>query len=177
MKRVILMCAMVFSTILFAQTTAELKKEIEDIKTSVANLHTEIQSVKSENIYLKQVLDINKPVLEKEDNNTSIKITKVVGNRKDKTISITFLVEAKDANKVVGLTEASYIDIEGNAQSPVTIGFPDLALNVPLKQTVKFSFIQNEPKIIKLFRFKMYSDNHKPSTTNLEFKDLNVTWE
>ncbi len=54
MKRILLLGAMVFATTIFAQTTAELKKEIDDIKTSIANIHTEIQSVKSENLYYKK---------------------------------------------------------------------------------------------------------------------------
>lgn len=46
------------------ESNQDLRKEVETIKISLKNLHSEIQSVKSENSYLKKVLKINKPVLE-----------------------------------------------------------------------------------------------------------------
>ena len=52
----------------------------------------------SENEYLKKVLDINKPMLETEKENSVFKITKAVDNTKDKTITVSFLLESKDEN-------------------------------------------------------------------------------
>ncbi len=39
---------------------------------------------------------------------------KVVGNKADKTISITFLVDAKDPNIKMHISNLSLIDLEGN---------------------------------------------------------------
>ena len=64
----------------------------------------------SENDYLKKIVEINKAILETEKDNSSFKITKVTGNKAEKTISITFLVEAKDENKkmtIEGISIAS----------------------------------------------------------------------
>ena len=50
----------------------------------------------SENEYLKKIVEINKAILETEKDNSTFKITKVIGNKAEKTIAIIFLVEAKD---------------------------------------------------------------------------------
>jgi hypothetical protein len=46
----------------------------------------------SENDYLKKVLEINKPILETETENSSYRITKVTGNKAGKNIEISFLI-------------------------------------------------------------------------------------
>ena len=139
----------------------------------------------SENEYLKKIVEINKAILETEKDNSSFKITKVTGNRAEKTIAITFLVEAKDENKKMTIEDISIADIEGKeyeidfykSSSP----YPKLALDVPLKLTFSFKNIQNEPLFIKLFRFKANSKSKKKTdifgiNSNIEFKDLEVNW-
>lgn len=92
MKKKLLLSALLFSGLVYAQTC-------ENIKSENANLKSEIQSVKTENDYLKKILEINTPILEYEKDNNNFRITKVTGNKADKTITITYLVEAKDVDK------------------------------------------------------------------------------
>ncbi len=93
----------------------------------------------SENEYLKKILEINKPVLETKQDNSLFEITKVIGNKTEKTIVITFLMEAKDENKKMTIGDISIVDIEGveyeidfyKSSKP----YPELALNTPIKLT------------------------------------------
>ena len=138
----------------------------------------------SENEYLKKIVEINKAILETEKDNSSFKITKVTGNRAEKTIAITFLVEAKDENKKMTIEDISIADIEGKEYEidfyKSSRPYPELAFNTPIKLTFSFKNIENEPLFIKLFRFKETSQPirnlFEDTKSNLEFKDLKVNW-
>ncbi len=178
MRKISLLSAIFITALAFSQTNCEtLKKENEVLKSTNKILT-------SENEYLKKVLEINKPILETEKDNSSFKITKVTGNKAEKTISITFLVEAKDEYKKMTIGDISIVDIEGveyeidfyKSSRP----YPELALNTPIKLTFSFKNIENEPLFIKLFRFKETSQPirnlFEDTKSNLEFKDLKVNW-
>lgn len=190
MKKLLLSGAVFFAIPFLAQNELkELRNDVDNIKLNIKNLQSEIQSVKSENIYLKQVLNINKPILEQEKANTNFRITKVEGNKAEKTIYITFLVEVKDVNKKGEFSDISIIDIEGN-EIGVVYGksgnrYPELSVNVPMKITFGFTYNSGEvdfPKIVKLLRFR-YKHRHidqwdlDSKFDNLEFRDLNVEWK
>ena len=138
----------------------------------------------SENEYLKKIVEINKAILETEKDNSSFKITKVTGNRAEKTIAITFLVEAKDENKKMTIEDISIADIEGKEYEidfyKSSRPYPELDLNTPIKLTFSFKNIENQPLFIKLFRFKITSQPirnlFEDTKSNLEFKDLKVNW-
>ena len=138
----------------------------------------------SENDYLKKIVEINKAILETEKDNSSFKITKVTGNRAEKTIAITFLVEAKDENKKMTIEGISIVDIEGKEYEidfyKSSRPYPELDLNTPIKLTFSFKNIENQPLFIKLFRFKITSQPirnlFEDTKSNLEFKDLKVNW-
>ncbi|HEX7868603.1 MAG TPA: hypothetical protein VF455_00675 [Chryseobacterium sp.] len=91
----------------------------------------------SENDYLKKVLDINKPILETETENSSYRITKVTSNKAGKNIEISFLIESKDENKKMTIEDITIVDIEGNEHKTdlykSSKTFPELAKNIPLK--------------------------------------------
>ena len=178
MRKISLLSAIFITALAFSQTNCEtLKKENEVLKSTNKILT-------SENEYLKKVLEINKPILETEKDNSSFKITKVTGNKAEKTISITFLVEAKDENKKMTIGDISIVDIKGieyeidlyKSNRP----YPELVLNTPVKLTFSFKNIENEPLFIKLFRFKETSQPirnlFEDTKSNLEFKDLKVNW-
>ena len=178
MRKFLFLSAMLFATLGYSQSNCDaLKKENEALKSTNKVLL-------SENEYLKKVIDINKPILETETENSTFKITKVVGNKTAKSIEITFLVEAKDENKKMTIEDISVVDIEGNEykidffKSSKT--FPQLAKNVPVKLTFSFKDIQGEPMFIKMFRFKTTSqpdiNTFEKTRSNLEFKDLKVSW-
>ena len=178
MRKISLLSAIFITALAFSQTNCEtLKKENEVLKSTNKILT-------SENEYLKKVLEINKPILETEKDNSSFKITKVTGNKAEKTISITFLVEAKDENKKMTIEDISIVDIEGKEYEidfyKSSRPYPELDLNTPIKLTFSFKNVENEPLFIKLFRFKETSQPirnlFEDTKSNLEFKDLKVNW-
>ena len=178
MRKISLLSAIFITALAFSQTNCEtLKKENEVLKSTNKILT-------SENEYLKKVLEINKPILETEKDNSSFKITKVTGNKAEKTISITFLVEAKDENKKMTIEDISIVDIEGKEYEidfyKSSRPYPELDLNTPIKLTFSFKNIENQPLFIKLFRFKITSlpirNLFEDTKSNLEFKDLKVNW-
>jgi hypothetical protein len=178
MKKILFLSAISVASLGYSQTNCEpLKKENETLQST-------IKTLSSENEYLKKALDINKPILETEKENSSFKITKVVGNKAEKSIAITFLVESKDENKKMTINDISIVDIEGNEykidffKSSKT--YPELALKAPLKLTFSFKDIENEPLFIKLFRFKTNSQPErnpfKSTRSNIELRDIKVFW-
>ena len=178
MKKLLILSAISITTLGFSQTNCEnLKKENEALQSTNKVLTLE-------NDYLKKIVEINKAILETEKDNSSFKITKVTGNKAEKTIAITFLVEAKDENKKMTIGDISIVDIEGKEYEidfyKSSRPYPELVLNTPVKLTFSFKNIENEPLFIKLFRFKETSQPirnlFEDTKSNLEFKDLIVNW-
>lgn len=178
MKKLLILSAISITTLGFSQANCEtIKKDNE-------NLQSANKVLTSENEYLKKILEINKPILETEQNNSSFKITKVTGSKAEKTIAVTFLVEAKDENKKMTIQDISIVDIEGNEYEidfyKSSRPYPELALNTPIKLTFSFKNIQNEPLFIKLFRFGITSQPTRNlfenTKSNIEFKDLKIIW-
>lgn len=172
MKKLLMASVLSITTVGFSQTNCETLQSTNKV-------------LSSENDYLKKILEINKPILETEQDYSTFKITKVIGNKSEKTIAITFLVEAKDENKEMTLSDISIIDIEG-AEYQIDFYkssslYPKLASNVPLKLTFSFKNIQDEPLFIKLFRFKANSKSKKTDifgiNSNIELRDLKVLWK
>ena len=162
-------------------------------KTQIASLQTENKVLISDNDYLKKVLDINKPIVEIEKDNTNFCITKVVGNKATKTVFITVLLETNDENKnyIDGAGNISITDLEGNEieadYMKTESNTGDLVLKVPKKVLWAFTYKNagdfTEPKIIKIFKWrfdsrveskKFFPDYIK---TSLEFRDLKVIWK
>jgi hypothetical protein len=136
--------------------------------------------INKENKYLKKILSINSPILELTHDNTQIKITKIQGLLDNNEIHFTLLLESKDQNKEIELSDIEIIDIEGNDYkvNHFKTGdlYPKLSLNVPLKRVFVFSEVINKPQIIKLLRFKLKStrDFFDSKSSLFEFKDLNT---
>lgn len=185
MKKLLLISAITCSTFTYSQENKELKVEIDQIKQELKVLRNEIQTVTTQNNYLKKAFDINKPILEQNEGNSTYNITKVVGNKKDKTITINFLIEAKDENKQASIQDFSLVDLLGNQYEidfyQSSNVYPDLVLNVPLTNKITFKEIIDEPQIIKLFKFKTSYTLEKNAFEGYrsiqEFRDLNVVWE
>jgi len=178
MRKLLLLSAVSVVSSVYSQTNCDALKKENEVLQSANKVLT------SENEYLKKVLNINKPMIEAEQENSSFKITKVVGNKAEKNITISFLIETKDENKKMIIEDISIVDIEGNEYKidlyKSSKPFPELVLGVPVKLTFSFKDIQGEPLFIKLFRFKATSQSGKNSfekkRSNLEFKDLKVSW-
>jgi len=178
MTRILFLSAILFATSGYSQTNCDvLKKENESLQSTNKVLV-------SENEYLKKVLDINKPILETETENSAFKITKVEGNKTAKSIELTFLIESKDENKKMTIEDIFVVDIDGNEYkidfNTSSKFFPKLAKDVPVKLIFSFKDIQGEPMFIKMFRFKATSqpdrNTFEKTRSNLEFKDLKVVW-
>lgn len=178
MNRILYLSAIFITSLGFSQANCEaLKKENEALQSTNKVLT-------SENDYLKKIVEINKAILDTEKDNSSFKITKVTGNKAEKTIAITFLVEAKDENKKITIEDISIVDIEGKEYEidfyKSSRPYPELDLNTPIKLTFSFKNIDNQPLYIKLFRFKVTSQPKRNlfenTKSNLEFKDLKVIW-
>lgn len=185
MKNILLFGFIIASASLKAQINSDIKGEFDKIKTQISAIQADVQSVKSQNIYLKKVLDVNTAILNVIKDDTSFSVTKVIGNRKDKTITIDLLMESKNEKKTQMLGELYAVDIEGN-QYRGHSGYSsdihaDLSLNVPTKFIVVFKDIIEEPKIIKLFRFNSAIQSKTNSfefiRSEIEFRDLNVAWQ
>lgn len=178
MKKILITTTFVTSILTFAQN------ECDNLKTENSNLKANLKAVNTENDYLKKVLDINTSILENQKGNSNFKITNVSGNAKEKSLSITFLIEAKDENKKLTIQTISIVDLEGNEYKAdlykSSRPFPDLALNVPLKLSFSFKDIINEPLFIKLFKFNVNSqperNTFEQTRYNVEFRDLKVIW-
>ena len=178
MKKLLILSALSITTLGFSQNNCEALKKENEALISTNKVLT------SENEYLKKIVEINKAILETEKDNSSFKITKVTGNKAEKTISITFLVEAKDENKKMTIEGISIVDIEGKEYEidfyKSSRPYPELDLNTPIKLTFSFTNIENTPLFIKLFRFKITSQPKRNlfenTKSNIEFKDLKVNW-
>ena len=178
MKKHILISAILLSGVFYAQSNCD------NVKLENTNLKSANQIIKTENDYLKKNLEINEPILESEKDNNNFRITKVIGSKADKTITITFLIETKDSNIKMDISNVSLIDLEGNeykvdyfkSSSPTQ----KLPANVPLKIYFTFNEIAEQPLLIKLFRFSTRNEpeGHPLKWTNskLEFRDLKVNW-
>ncbi|AFL96556.1 hypothetical protein ACQ1Q1_11385 [Ornithobacterium rhinotracheale] len=183
MKKCLLGLVFLSTTLMAQESNQDLRKEVETIKVSLKNLHSEIQSVKSENSYLKKVLEINQPVLEQRGKDINYRVIKVIGDKKTKTIQINLLIEAIENGYRMYLNEISIFDLEGNEVKfdyNKTENQGELTIDVPKKVRLYFTYTDQEldtglPKVLKLLRFKnsCYKFNESDS---VEFKDLNVTW-
>lgn len=165
----------------------------DSIKSQLSKMKSENNNLSSENLYLKNALNINKPIYELDKDNTNFKIVKILGNKATKTVYINVIVVSKDENRnyVAGIGNISITDLEGNEvdadymKSESSNG--NLVLNVPKKITWAFTYNSkddfNENRIIKLFKWRIDSrveskkDSPNYLKTYLEFKDLNVDWK
>ncbi|SIT98218.1 hypothetical protein SAMN05660493_02956 [Epilithonimonas bovis DSM 19482] len=185
MKKLLLPVLFLYSVTTLAQTNADLKNDVNQIKTDLDNVRQQVQAVTTQNNYLKKALDVNAPVLEQTQNDSLYRITSVLGSKKDKTITITFLLESKDQNKMASFSDLTLIDLEGNAfefdHNRSSNLYAKLTLNVPLKLKFIFKTNNEAPKVVKLFKFIARNEPEgNPlnfNRSNLEFRDLNVSWE
>lgn len=187
MKKGLFLGLMCISVLSLAQTSNEdLRKEIETIKVSVNNLRSEINEVKSENLYLKKIINLQKPILQIIKNDTEFRIIEVKGDKKNSSIEFTLLLESKDERKKFFIPESSIVDIDGNE---VKINLDksnyDVVLSKDVPQKIKLVYTYQDlpndlPKIISVLRINA---NYKLLDTNpygldeklyLELRDINV---
>ena len=184
MKKIVFFAALLFSAFSYGQANCDkLKSENEALKI-------EKNALKQENDYLRKVLEVNKPIKEEEKDGVNAKIIKVEGNLKEKTVYITFLLEAKINNRSFYVPEADIVDLVGNTMgldySKLNDNQKKLTLGVPTKMRLAFSyktaFENGIPSVIKLVRVAADNEDESYSLdgkfrTKLEFRDLDVVWK
>ncbi len=149
------------------------------------NFKNENESLKIENIHLKKVLNINKPILEVEKDNLIFKVTEVKGNANEKTLQITGLISTKNETLNIYFNEFSIVDLEGNEYEFNYIKssnvYNDLSKDVPVKFKFVFKNVAEDTQFLKLFKFRITSRSVKFSPdskrTHFEFRDLKTVWE
>lgn len=190
MKKIALFGFLAFATLGFSQ------EKCDDVKKENNVLKAKNQMLKKENDYFKKVFDINQPILQKEVDDTSFKVIKVVGNKAESRIYITLLLESKNENKKVSIGmigfegyNTSIIDLEGNEYKfdhmKSDSSFQKLTLDIPKKVIFVFKKVENQPLMIKLLRFQTSTQLDKDINTyknnktraNIEFRDLKVNWK
>lgn len=177
------------SNVLSAQSNADLKKEIDDLKISVANLHTEIQSVKNDNLYYKKTLDINQPIAQTTVNNLEFTIINAIGNKKDKTLEITYLYKnVSDAvRESYQISSAYIVDDRGNQTQTYDVyatkkdaRITSIEPNIPIKGFIKFKIDEIDFPIIKVLNLTFFykgEDIYAKLEQVAVFKDIPVKWQ
>ena len=82
MKKLLLPVLFLYSVTTLAQTNADLKNDVNQIKTDLDNVRQQVQAVTTQNNYLKKALDVNAPVLEQTQNDSLYRITCVLGSKR-----------------------------------------------------------------------------------------------
>lgn len=182
MKNLLLILLLLpFAFQLNAQTQCEkLQTENETLKTKNLELNNRVLILKTENDSLKKALKMNTPIKMSEKNNINVKVTKIVGNKSNNTISISLLIENTAENKQLSFRGFSIIDLEGNeyftrypgkVEGLVSDKYALFTREVPKKIIPIFAKVESHPLFIKLLRF----DNLLGPT--FEFRDLKVDWK
>ena len=108
-EKIILLFTIFITNLVLSQTNCEnLKKENEALQSTNKVLT-------SENDYLKKILEINKPILETEKDNSLFKITKVIGNK----------AERRPVH--IGMSNFDYVEIKDNVRAGELIITSDLS--------------------------------------------------
>jgi hypothetical protein len=143
---------------------------------------TELTKAREENEYLRNSLEIGKPVKEVNSDNIDFKLLKVEGNSKSQTITATLTLKTSAANWYIMSAVKSIIDVDGNEYKLKShmIGADnsrqiEFNTDVPIKCTYTFEGILPSVKMIKLFKFDY---THKFGEKHfVEFRDLSVDWK
>lgn len=188
MKKNLLLFTVLITSLLSAQSEDlnKLQSQIDANRTKIETLQSSVNAVTTENIYLKEVLDIQKPIKEASANNTDYKIVAVRGNKEEKAIYIDLLVESIDMDKYYNIKFADMIDVLGNKYSFDRYVSKNVRgeqyLNIPLKITCIFRFIEEHPKFIKLLKINVdvgpIGASYKQIVeSSFQLRDLPVIWE
>lgn len=187
MKKNLLFVSVMLSIVSFGQ------------KADCTKLETELQNVKSENaelirqnIYFKESLELLKPVSKAAANNLEFTVTGAKGNKKDKTLIISYLYE--NTSDVVrgdyqGMS-AYIVDDRGNQTKTYEVlankegaRTENIQPGIPMKGFIKFKMDETDFPVIKMlsvdFSFiRMKNDPLSGKVTeNIAFKNIPVIWE
>ena len=153
----------------------EIKNDISVIKNRLTQLEQEISEVKAENKYLKESINVGKPILTGSSESIDFTIISINGSRTEQTITVTLLLNNNVAKKRVQLSMSQATDLQGNIYKGSYNFSEELSTNVPTKTTVVFKGVIENVKILKLLSVSYYNLQSRPIA--LEFRDLQIEWK
>lgn len=153
---------MLFSTCLFSAQKSDcvtIQKELESTKIEVAELS-------KQNLYYMETLNLLKPISTNIVDDVEFSITKIIGSKKNKTITVTFLYENKssETRDFLQCQEASAIDPQGNQfQTYEVYVAPNknmraekIKSNIPIKGNFFFKTDETDFPIFRILKILIY---------------------
>ena len=182
MKNIISSLMFLFIGIISAQKSdcATTQRELESAKIEVAELS-------KQNIYYKETLNLLKPISTDIVDDVEFSITKIIGSKKDKTITITFLYENKsfEIRDFLQCQEASAIDARGNQFQTYevyvapnkNIRAEKIKSNIPIKGNFVFKTDETNFPIFRILKILVYPKDNMSSPKEVIFENVAVVWE
>jgi hypothetical protein len=120
-------------------------------------------------------------------NDVQFSITKIIGSKKDKTITITFLYENNsfETRDFLQCQEASAIDARGNQfQTYEVYVAPNknmraekIKSNIPIKGNFVFNTEETDFPILRIVKILVYPKDNMSSPKEAIFENIAVIWE
>jgi len=182
MKNTISSIMLFSASILSAQKTEciTIQKELENAKIEVAELS-------KQNLYYKETLNLLKPIKITTVDDVEFSITKIVGSKKDKTITVTFLYENKffETRDFLQCQEASAIDPQGNQFQTYEVYIAPnrnmraekIKSNIPIKGNLTFKSEESDFPIFRILKILVYPKDNMSSPKEVIFENVAVIWE
>ena len=175
-----------------ATINAQHNKPVSTKTTTEVN---QCDALKKENDSLKKALGLNEPILFYTSNDVEYKLTKVIGDKKNQTVTVELLVTNKIENR-----DFEMLNVMGNSIKIITVNgdvlfsseglvpgvrpyssTTTLHTDTPLKLMFSFGPLLPTNEYIKLFYFnyklRNFRDSRKDNTEEIEFKNLKINWK
>ena len=157
-----------------------IQKELENAKIEVAELS-------KQNQYYKETLNLLKPIKISISDDVEFSITKIIGSKKNKTITVTFLYENKssETRDFLQCQEAYAIDARGNQfQTYEVYVAPNknmraekIKSNIPIKGNFVFKTDETDFPILRILKILVYPKDNISSPKEVIFENVAVIWE
>jgi len=186
MKSKLLLGLLMFSTLSFSQKSdcSSLEKEVQNNKIQIAELSKQVN-------YYQETLDLLKPIKTANVDGLEFSVTKVVGSKKDKTVTVTFIYKNTEQTERRSLRcmNAYFIDPQGEQYQTWIVSVAadngSVAYNVkpdiPTKATTKFKINETDFPMIRVLSVKVdlkdQSQGGMTRTKEAVFENLPVVWE
>lgn len=174
---------MLFSTCFFSAQKSDcvtIQKELENSKIEVAELS-------KQNLYYKETLNLLKPIKTSGVDDVEFSITKIIGSKKNKTITVTFLYENKssETRDFLQCQEAYAIDARGNQfQTYEVYVAPNKNMRaekiksyIQIKGNFAFKTEEMDFPIFRILKILVYPKDNISSPKEVIFENIAVVWE
>ncbi len=165
---------------------SDVKNELQISITQITKLNKEIE-------YYKETLNLLKPIRTVVVDGMELNITKIVGSKKDKSLSITFVYQNKDSEirSFFQCEQAFLVDPQGNQFQTYDVFIaPNNGIraekilpSIPTKASITFKTtdptnpIETTIPIIRTLTLKVFAKNHIDSPYSAVFENIPVIWE